>query len=104
MYLKLKYNKGNPHTQKKLLMRAMEKLRQRMTLQNILLTIAVVSVLVVLYHVFVRQSTTGSQAETTSTIDAGTVARAKDVVARFQAKVAAHAAAAPKVPSAVTTV
>jgi hypothetical protein len=80
----------------------MESLKQHLTLQNVLLMVAILAVLVVLYHVFVKGSTTGSKAETTSTLDAATVARAKDTVAKFQAKVAALAAAAPSTPAAAT--
>lgn len=67
------------------------------TLRNILLIVTVLFVLLVIYHVFVSPSTTtiGSKAETSSTLDAATVARAKDTVAKFQAKVAAQAAASP---------
>lgn len=74
-----------------------------MTLQNVLLVVALLAVLLVMHHVFVKQTATGSKAETSSALDAATVARAKDIVAKFQAKVAAQAAASPTTPAAVTT-
>lgn len=76
----------------------MQNLKRHLTLQNILIIAAIVAVLMTLHHAFM---TTGSKAETSSTIDTATIAKAKDVVAQFQAKVAAQAAASPTIPSAV---